>query len=91
LKDSVVIPAAFRSPEQPIRTTSAQLKKDFVASNPAFAESSLAPYCSGSGRYLKELYLCYSPDGVTRKCSSEILRDSSRSCGGPDFLVRNVR
>ncbi len=91
LKDSLVIPSAYRSPEQPFRSTALQLKKDFQASNAGLGESSLAVYCSGSGRFLQELYACYSPDGKPTACSTEIQRDASRSCGNPDFLVRNVR
>jgi ribonuclease T2 len=91
LKDSVAIPALYRAPEKPVRVTSTQLKQDFVASNSSLSESSLAAYCSGSGRFLQELYVCFSVDGKPQACSKEIHDKAAKSCGNPDFLVRNVR
>ena len=91
LKDSIAIPAPYKAPEKPIRVTSTQLKQDFVAGNPSLSESSLAAYCSGSGRFLQELYVCFSTDGRPTSCSKEIHDKAAKSCGNPDFLVRNVR
>jgi len=91
LQDSIAIPAPYKAPEQPIRVTSTRLKQDFVASNPGLSESSLAAYCSGSGRFLQELYVCFSTDGRPTSCSKEIHDKAAKSCGNPDFLVRNVR
>lgn len=91
LKDSVAVPARYKAPEQPIRVTSARLKQDFVAANPDMSESALATYCSGSGRFLQELYVCFSIDGQPTSCSREIHDKAAKSCGNPDFLVRNVR
>jgi ribonuclease T2 len=91
LKNSVAIPAPYQAPEKPVRVTSPQLKKEFVASNPNLSESSLAAYCSGSGRFLQELFVCFSTDGKPTSCSKEIHDKAAKSCGNPDFLVRNVR
>jgi len=91
LRDSVAIPARYKAPEQPVRVTTAQLKKDFVAVNPALSEGALAVYCSGSGRFLSELYVCFSSEGKPQACSQEIHAKSAKSCGQPDLLVRNVR
>ncbi len=91
LKESVRIPARYQSPEQPVRVTSTLLKQDMLAVNPGLSSSGLAPFCSGSGRYLQELYICFSADGQPRQCSTEIQSRSSRSCAGPDFIMRNVR
>jgi ribonuclease T2 len=91
LKDSVVVPDSYRAPEQPFRVTATRLKQEFGAANPNQIETSLAVYCSGSGRFLQELYVCFSQDGKPMTCSSEIQSRASRSCGSPDFLVRNVR
>jgi len=62
-----------------------------VASNLSLSESSLAAYCSGSGRFLQELYVCFSIDSRPISCSKEIHDKAAKSCGNPDFLVRNVR
>lgn len=91
IKDSVVIPAAYRTPEQPFRTTIQKLKQEFVTANPGLTDTRLAVFCSDSGRFLSELRLCFSSDGQPTGCSTEVLRDSTRSCPNPDFQVRNVR
>lgn len=91
IKDSVVIPTAYRAPEQPFRTNARQLAQDFSAVNSALDATKLLPNCTGSGRYFSELYVCFSPEGKPGRCSNELQRESSSSCGGADFLVRNVR
>ena len=91
LKDGLVIPAAFDSPEEPFRTDADGLEKAFIQDNPEFIEDSFAVYCSGSGRFMKELFVCFEKDGEPRACSDEILRKASKSCGQDNFLVRNTR
>ena len=91
LKESILIPARYKAPEQPVRVTTAQFKKELVAANPKLSESSLAVYCSGSGRFLSELYVCFSQEGQPQACSKEIHDKAAKSCGNPDLLVRNVR
>ena len=91
LKESVVIPAEYDSPEEPFRTDADGLKEAFAQVNPEFSTDALAVYCSGSGRFLKELFVCFSKDGQTTGCSAEVLSKASKSCGQPDFLVRNTR
>jgi len=91
LKESIVVPAPYKAPAQPVRVTAAQFKKELVAANPKLSESSLAVYCSGSGRFLSELYVCFSQEGQPQACSKEIHDKAAKSCGNPDLLVRNVR
>ncbi len=92
LKKSVVIPESYKMPEQTFRTTVAQLKADFVAKNAGFTTDSVAPYCSGSGRFLKEIFFCYDKAHQPRACSPEVLKSSAKSCAQADgFVVRNVR
>jgi ribonuclease T2 len=91
IKEAAVIPAAYRNPEKPFRVTTVQLKQAFVTSNPGLSESMIAAYCSGSGRFLKEIYICFTPDGKPTSCSQEINKRAARSCQQSDFLVRNVR
>ena len=91
LKDSVAVPAPYKAPEQPVRVTTAKFKQEFVSANPAMTADSLAVYCSGSGRFLQELYVCFSTDGQPISCSREIRDKGAKTCGNPDFLVRNVR
>lgn len=51
----------------------------------------VAVYCSGDGRFMTAVYICFSLDGQFQACSQEILQKAGRSCGSPDFLIRNVR
>ena len=91
LKEGLIIPAEYDSPLEPFRTDAESLQAAFVADNPTFSESAFAVYCSGSGRFLKEIFVCYEKDGNPRECSSEVLSRAARSCGQPDLLVRNTR
>ncbi|MBT3339105.1 MAG: ribonuclease [Anaerolineae bacterium] len=91
LKEGLEIPAAFDSPLEPFRTDAEELKEAFIETNPEFSEDSFAVYCSDSGRFLKEIFVCYEKDGDPRACSGELLKKASKSCGQPDFLVRNTR
>jgi len=91
IKESVIIPTAYNSPEKPLRVTVQQLKDDFVAANPGLDASGLAVICSDSGRYLSELRVCFSTDGVSTSCGADVQKDATRSCGNKNFLVRNVR
>jgi len=91
LKESIAIPKAYRSPAKAFRTTTDQLKADLVSANSAVRAEALAVQCSGSGRFLKELYVCFSRDGQPVACSQEIQNDAANSCQQADFLVRNVK
>jgi ribonuclease T2 len=92
LKNSLVIPDHFKAPETTIRTNAEQLKAEFVAKNAGFSKDAIAPYCSGSGRFLKEVFFCYDKAGKPRACSAEVLNRSAKSCAQKDgFVVRNVK
>jgi ribonuclease T2 len=91
LKDSVAVPTAYDHPRKPFRTTIPDLKNAIASANSGFTPDGIAPYCSGSGRFLQEVFFCYSKDGQAGACSEEILKRSRKSCGQPDFLVRSVR
>ena len=91
LKESIVIPAAYRSPAKAFRTTVDELKAAFVSTNSTVSEDALAVQCSGSGRFLQELRVCFSREGQPIACSKEIQNDAAKSCGRTDFLVRNVK
>ena len=91
LKESIGIPADYRSPAQAFRTTPDQLIAAFTAENPQLNEEALAVQCSGSGRFLQELRVCFSREGESIACSAEVQKNGAKSCGRADFLVRNVR
>ena len=91
LKKALITPDIFASPAEPFRTDAAELSEAFIVVNPDFSADSFAVYCSGSGRFMKELFVCFEKDGEPRDCSNEILKKASKSCGQEDFLVRNTR
>ncbi len=91
LKESIVVPAELQAPARPVRMNIVQFKRAFVAANAGLSDPALAVFCSGSGRFLKEVFVCFSREGRPVACSQELQRRSARSCRQPDFLVRNVR
>ncbi|MEH1930887.1 MAG: ribonuclease [Nostoc sp.] len=91
LKNAIAIPAAYKRPNKPLRTTITDFKNSFVNANNQISADGIAPFCSGSGRFLQEVFFCYSKNGEAGICSAEILKRSRKSCGQPDFLLRNVR
>lgn len=91
LKESVIIPDEFRAPEKPFRITADNLRVAFENSNPTLQRSGIEVYCSGSGRFLKEMYICFSREGEPGTCGADVHKDSLKSCQAADFLVRNTR
>jgi ribonuclease T2 len=91
LKESIAVPAAYRQPAKAFRTTVDDLKSAFVQANQALSAEALGVQCSGSGRFLKELYVCFSRDGQPIPCSTEVQKDAANSCRNAYFLVRNVK
>ncbi len=91
IKETVNIPDEYRSPQSPFRTTTDQLIQKFSQVNPGFSAAAFAVNCSSTGRYLKELYVCFSKEGKPVACSAEVQKNAAKSCQNPDFLVRNTR
>jgi ribonuclease T2 len=91
LKARVQIPDAYIAPASPFRVTVDELKGAFLQANPALRGADLAPNCSGSGRYLTELDICFSKDGQPAACGADVQKTALKSCANADFLVRNVR
>lgn len=90
IKESVQIPAAYQSPAQPFRTDSTALKDAFLQANPGLAQDGLAVSCSGSGRFLSELQVCFTTAGAPASCGADVQRSAQKSCGQASFLVRNT-
>jgi ribonuclease T2 len=91
IRDRVVIPERYRAPAQPFRTDAHELKQAFEEANPTIRSDGLEVSCSGSGRYLKELYVCFSRAGSPTACGNNLHKSALKSCARSDFLVRNTR
>jgi len=91
LKDGLTIPAPYRKPAQPVRVTAAQFKEAFRKANPALADNGVVPFCTGAGRFLREVHACYDKDGHSRSCAAEETKRAEKSCGQGSFLVQSVR
>jgi ribonuclease T2 len=91
LKQAAYLPPRYLQLREPARTTTAALKKEFKIMDVSLADDGIAIFCSGSGRFLKEVFLCYSRLGKPTACGSEILSKSARSCRQTDFLIRPGR
>ena len=91
LKQTAPLPPRYQHLREPVRTTTAAFKKEFKMVNANLPDNGMAVFCSGSGRFLKEVFLCYNRQGKPTACSSEILSKSARSCRQGDFLIRPGR
>ena len=84
----MVIPDAFVFPEEPFRTDADGLIDMFVQVNPSYDKDSFSVFCTDSGQFFGELYVCISTDGQPTQCGSGAIDANAESCGQPDFLVR---
>ena len=92
LRQKVKIPAAYQSPEEPLRKNSFQLKADLASANEWMAPDNITVACADGGRFLREIYICINQQGTDAvPCSDEMQKRERRSCGQPDFLLRSVR
>ncbi len=92
LRQKVKIPAAYQSPEEPLRKNSFQLKADLASANEWLAPDNITVACADGGRFLREIYICINKQGTDAvPCSDEMQKRERRSCGQPDFLLHSVR
>lgn len=78
---TIKIPAAFTNPSSQVNTSAADIRKQFIASNPNLQ---MAVACKG--KYLQEVRLCFDKEMHPTACSSDV-RDY---CSSPTVLVRPV-
>lgn len=91
LKEKLAIPAAYREPTRPVRTTYLEMTRAFKAANPALAPDAVLPFCSGGGRFLREVRVCYDKGGAFMACHPSQMKISRKSCGQESFLLQSVR
>jgi ribonuclease T2 len=91
LKDKLVIPGAYQTPDKPVRTTYAGMAQAFKAANPALVLDAVLPFCGGGGRFLREVRVCYSKQGAYMACSPAQVKLARKSCGQESFLLQSIR
>lgn len=67
---SLIIPAAYQEVPKHLTTTAQEIRDAFIQSNPGLAPEMMSLTCSG--RYLKEIRICYDKDYQPRDCSGDI-------------------
>lgn len=82
---SFVIPEAYQDPRQYITTNALDLKRDFMNANPKLDEDQFVLECSG--RFLREVRVCYGKDFHFRACGEDV-RDRCRT---GDIVLRPRR
>jgi ribonuclease T2 len=90
LKDGVVIPDALKAPQTQLHMTVQQMRQAFQQANPTLNDASVEMNCSSGGKYLQEVYVCFTRDGAPTACGSDVHKDTAQTCPSSDFLVRNV-
>jgi ribonuclease T2 len=91
LKDQVAIPRQFQQPAQPVRVSGSDFVQAFRSVNPGMARDSVLPFCSGGGRFLREIHACFDKSGQSRSCSNGEIKRSYSSCRQTSFLLESVR
>ena len=91
LKDKLDIPSAYQKPAATVRVTYADFARTFKTSNPALAPDSVLPFCTGGGRFLREVRVCYNVNGGSQSCEISQVKMSRKSCGQESFLLQSVR
>ena len=81
----IEIPKQYREPYEYLDTTMEQMKSDFLEINPELTENSVVLQCSG--RWLKEVRICYTPDMHPRDCG----RDVEDRCRSGKISLRPIR
>jgi ribonuclease T2 len=66
----IVIPQVYREPKEYISTTAEEIQRNFLAVNPGLTPETIALQCSG--RYLKEVRICYDKNFKFRSCGSDV-------------------
>lgn len=81
----IEIPEAYRLPDDYVYTTAEAVKREFLTINPELNDASIALQCSG--RYLKEIRVCFKPDMQPRACG----RDIEDRCRSGKITIRPIR
>ncbi len=89
LYGKVKIPQRFAAPDQNQMVDTSAVIDEFVAANPGMKPDMLAVSCGGPGNRLREVRVCFSPDGQFRACGGN--ENQRRLCASPRVFVPPVR
>jgi ribonuclease T2 len=90
MRGKVTIPGPYRAPSAPLRTTTGELQAAFAQANTGMPDNAVAMVCSGSGRFLQEMRICFEKTGAPRACSASVVKQMRSTCRQPSFLVRSA-
>lgn len=66
----VVIPQVYQNPGDYISTTAEEIQRNFLAANPGLSADRISLQCSG--RYLREVRVCFDKNLQFRNCGSDV-------------------
>lgn len=89
LYERIKIPQRFLSPDQNQVVETDNVVDEFVAANPGLKPDMLAVVCGGPGNRLREVRVCFTPNGDFRTCGSN--ETQRRLCAAPRVFVPPVR
>ena len=76
----IVIPETYRQPQQDLRISADQIRRDFLTANAAIPATSMKLDCSG--QYLREVRICLDKVLNARSCPAAI----QVSCGSRSVI-----
>lgn len=76
IRESIVVPPAYRAPQRPLNPTGVEVERAFIAANPKLTPAMISVQCRG-GR-LREVRICVTRQGAPRACGADV-RDA---CAG---------
>ena len=89
LYEKIRIPKRFHEPDQNQMIDTSAVLEEFVAANPGLKSDMLAVACGGPGNRLREVRICFTPDGSFRPCGNN--ENQRRLCAAPRVYVPPVR
>lgn len=86
---SLVLPAVFTHPGNPIQQSPAAITAAFLQSNPRLPADSIVATCSTQGApRLREVHVCFDRELKPRACSADALR---QACRADSVIVPPIR
>jgi ribonuclease T2 len=87
--EKVKIPRRFIDPADNQMVDTSAVVEEFVEANPGLRPEMLAVVCGGPGNRLREVRICYTPDGKFRNCGAN--ENQRRLCSASRVFVPPVR